>query len=307
MSKWTTQEMPGQTGKNIVITGANSGIGFVTALEFAGKWGNVFLACRNQDKGRAAVARIREQVPDAQVTLMELDLADLASVRAFSSAVADQVDHIDVLINNAGVMALPYRKTADGFEMQLGTNHLGHFALTGSLFALLEKAPKARVVNVASQAHRFGKMHWQDLMWEKRYSKWGAYGQSKLANLLFTFEMHRRLGGESTVGSLAAHPGYSATNLQSAGARMRGAKLVARFMGVGNGLMAQSPGMGALPSLRAATDLALESGDYVGPGGLGEWRGHPVKVGTNKRARNEEDAVRLWELSEQLTGVCYLS
>ena len=207
----------------VVVTGGNSGSGFEAALALAGKNAQVILAVRSVEKGEAAAERIRQQYPRAQVIVMALDLSDLSSVRAFAQNFLKLYERLDVLINNAGVMALPQRKTADGFEMQFGTNHLGHFALTGLLISALKKTSNARVVTVSSGAHTFGDIHFDDLQWEKKYQAWGAYGQSKLANLLFAYELQRRLeAAGSKVLSVGCHPGYASTNLQAAGPQMEG-------------------------------------------------------------------------------------
>ncbi len=288
MSKWTAADLSSQAGRTIVVTGANSGIGLVAARELARSGANVVLAVRNAAKGEAAAAQIGH---GAQVR--PLDLASLASVRAFAAAWEGP---LDVLINNAGVMAVPESRTADGFEMQFGTNHLGHFALTGLLLDRITD----RVVTVSSGAHRIGKIHLDDLNWEKRYQRWPAYGQSKLANLLFTFELQRRLAASgSAVKALAAHPGYASTNLQS-----HTASIQDKLMAVGNRLLAQSADMGALPTLYAATQ-DLPGGSYVGPDGIGEQRGHPKLVGCTSAARDEAVAAQLWERSEALTGVTF--
>ena len=233
------------------------------------------------------------------VEVRRLDLADLASVRELVAGIEDP---LDILINNAGVMALPRRLSADGFELQFATNHLGHFALTGLLLERLLAAPAPRVVTVSSVAHRAGRMNFGDLMGTRRYWRWTAYGQSKLANLLFMFELDRRAGARLT--SVAAHPGYTATHLQFAGAELEGSKLRARLMGLANTVIAQSAETGALPTLFAAT-AALPGGTYVGPGGPGEMRGHPTIVGASRSARDRGAAERLWTISEQLTGVTY--
>ncbi len=288
MSKWTAADLPSQAGRKFVVTGANSGIGLVAATELARAGAHVVLAVRNRAKGEAAAARIGH---GAQVR--ELDLASLASVRAFADAWDGP---LDVLINNAGVMAVPESRTADGFEMQFGTNHLGHFALTG---LLLDRVTD-RVVTVSSGAHRFGKIHLDDLNWEKKYQRWPAYGQSKLANLQFTFELQRRLAAAvSPVRATAAHPGYASTNLQ-----FHTASIQDKVMGVLNKVVAQSADMGALPTLFAATQ-DIPGGSYVGPDGLGEQRGHPKLVGSSGAARDEAVAAQLWARSEELTGVTY--
>jgi NAD(P)-dependent dehydrogenase (short-subunit alcohol dehydrogenase family) len=299
---WTADEMPDQRGRVAVVTGANSGLGLVTARELARKGAHVVLACRNIVKGQMAVHEIEGAVAGARLELAELDLGSLDSVRAFAAAFRAGPDRLDLLINNAGLMAPPRGTTADGFELQLGTNHLGHFALTGLLLGALEGREGARVVTLSSGAHRIGKIDFDNLQRERHYNRWTAYGQSKLANLLFMYELERRLrAAGSTVSSLAAHPGYAATNLQRAAAPA----LDRMVMSVGNALFAQSAEMGALPTLYAATFPGLPGGTYVGPGGLAEQRGHPVVVGSAGAARDTEAAARLWEVSEELTGVRY--
>lgn len=289
MTKRSPADIADQSGRTVVVTGANSGIGAATARHLAGAGASVVLACRNLAKGQAAAAAMT-----GAVEVRQLDLADLASVRAF----AEGIDAVDVLINNAGVMAVPQARTADGFEMQFGTNHLGHFALTGLLLPQITD----RVVTLSSGAHRMGHIDVDDLNWtRRRYQAWGAYGQSKLANLMFALELQRRLSAHgSTVRSVAAHPGYAATELQS-----HTGTSFDRLMAIGNRVVAQSADMGAMPSLYAATVPDLPGGSYVGPGGLLELRGHPRVVGSTKAARDERVAARLWELSEQLTDVHY--
>jgi NAD(P)-dependent dehydrogenase (short-subunit alcohol dehydrogenase family) len=264
------------------------------------------MACRDAGRGEAALAQVREAVPGGDVLLGELDLADLASVRRF----AGSVPALDLLVNNAGVMAIPQRRTADGFEMQLGTNHLGHFALTGLLFDTLLRGGVAggppRVVTVSSGMHRTGTLRRDDLMLDRGYKPWAAYGQSKLANLLFTRELQRRADAAGLrLLSVAAHPGYAATNLQGVGPKMTGSKVGAALMRIGNVVVAQSAEKGAWSSLRAATDPDARGADYFGPGGLGEQRGAPKRVGSSAAARNEDDAAWLWEESTRLTGVAY--
>jgi hypothetical protein len=306
MAGWSVADIPDLSGRTVVITGANSGLGFEAATALAGAGAHVVLACRDQVKGRAAEAEIRARHPRASTTLMPLDLSSLADVRRFAEATLAACPRIDVLMNNAGVMALPYRQTADGFEMQFGTNHLGHFALTGLLLGRLRATPGARVVTVSSGAHRMGRIRFDDPHWQQGYRKWGAYGQSKLANLLFAYELQRRLAAAgSDVISVAAHPGYAATNLQAAGPRMQGSPLLERLMDLGNTLFAQGAGMGALPQLYAAVAPGVRGGDYIGPDGLGELWGHPRTVTSNRRSRDVEAARRLWALSEQLTGVAF--
>jgi NAD(P)-dependent dehydrogenase (short-subunit alcohol dehydrogenase family) len=298
---WTADRIPDQSGRTAVVTGANSGLGLVTARELARKGANVILACRNVDKGAAAARECETlSAPDASVHVEELDLASLDSVRAFADRFRSSHDGLDLLINNAGVMATPRRYTADGFELQFGTNHLGHFALTGLLIGELEGRDDARVVTLSSGAHRIGRIAFDNLGGERHYFRWRAYGQSKLANLLFALELDRRLrAAGSSIKSLSAHPGYAATNLQFAGPPQADALV----MKVGNRLLAQSDQMGALPTLYAATEPGLEGGTFVGPDGFLEQRGHPKPVAPNAAARDTEVAQRLWEVSEQMTGV----
>jgi NAD(P)-dependent dehydrogenase (short-subunit alcohol dehydrogenase family) len=296
-NRWDAARIPDQTGRIAIVTGANSGLGLVTARELARKGALVVLACRNLDKGRTALAECA--TTGATSELEELDLASLASVRSFAERFRTKHGALDLLINNAGVMAPPRRETADGFELQFGTNHLGHFLLTELLLDLMEGREDARVVTLSSTAHKFGRIAFDNLSGDRRYFRWRAYGQSKLANLLFALELDRRLRArDSTVKSLAAHPGYAATNLQSAAA-----PLVDRLvMKVGNAVIAQDDEMGALPTLFAATQPGLQGGTYVGPDGVAEQRGYPKVVQPNGAARDENVARRLWEVSEQLTA-----
>jgi NAD(P)-dependent dehydrogenase (short-subunit alcohol dehydrogenase family) len=299
-AKWTAEQIPDQRDRMTVVTGANSGLGLATARELARAGARVLLACRNLEKGASAVREIESAFPDAQVEVEALDLGSLDSVRAFGERFRAEHEGLDLLINNAGVMAPPHATTADGFELQLGTNHLGHFALTGLLIGAMEGREDARVVTVSSSAHRIGRMQFNDLQSERRYNRWRAYGQSKLANLLFALELDRRLrAAGSVVRSVAAHPGYAATNLQSA-APPTIDRLV---MAVTNRLVAQSADMGALPILYAATDPDLPGGSFIGPDGIGEQRGHPRLVTPSRAARDETVAQRLWAISEELTGV----
>jgi len=296
MKKWTLDSMTDQSGRIAIVTGANTGIGFETAAALAAKNATVVLACRNRQKAEDAMEKIRERTPNSKLEFIELDLASLASVERFAETFRASHDRLDLLINNAGVMIPPFGKTEDGFELQFGCNHLGHFALTGRLLDLIEATPDSRVVTVSSMAHRQGKMDFDNLNAEKGYRAMPAYGQSKLANLLFTFELQKRLEERgSQVLATASHPGWTGTDLQ----RHSG---LFRFL---NTFFAQTPPMGALPTLRAATDSEAESGDYFGPKGFYEMRGYPVKVGTTPAAKNELDARRLWEVSEKLTGVSF--
>jgi NAD(P)-dependent dehydrogenase (short-subunit alcohol dehydrogenase family) len=258
------------------------------------------LACRSAERGEKALATIRAEVPDGDVTLGSLELADLASVRAFAEA---HTGPLDLLVDNAGVMALPRRTTADGFEMQFGTNHLGHFALTGLLLPALLERPGARVVTLTSLMHRLGRIDFDDLDAERHYRKWPVYCQSKLANLVFAKELHRRAAG--AIVSVAAHPGYAATNLQQAGPRMAGRRLSGAVFGALNPLIAQSDKAGAWPSLYAATAPGVEGGECYGPRGPGQSRGAPTRVRTAPRAADPGVGRRLWEVSVERTGVSY--
>jgi NAD(P)-dependent dehydrogenase (short-subunit alcohol dehydrogenase family) len=299
-TKWTAEQIPDQSGRTAVVTGANSGLGAITARELARSGARVVLACRDTAKGEDVAREIRTAAPDAEVEVSRLDLGSLDAVRAFAESFRASHDGLDLLVNNAGVMASPRRKTADGFELHIGTNHLGHFALTAQLIAAMAGRDDARVVTLSSGAHRAGKINFDDLQAERGYNRWRAYGQSKLANLLFALELDRRLDAAgSPIKSLAAHPGWAATNLQSAAAPT----LDRLLMKVGNLVIAQSAEMGALPILCAATEPDLVGGLYIGPDGIAEQRGHPRPVGMTDAARDAGAAARLWELSEELTGV----
>lgn len=289
---WTAAEIPDQSGNVAVVTGANSGLGASIAHELARAGASVVLAVRNVAKGETVARAIGERA-----RVEELDLASLTSVRAFAERLPET--RVETLINNAGVMAAPRRLTADGFESQLGTNHLGHFALTGLLLPKLLASGAPRVVTQSSGAHRFGWIRFDDLQGERRYNNWLAYGQSKLANLLFAFELQKRAAG-TALRSLAAHPGYAATNLQFAGPAHWYERVT---MAVTNRVIAQSAEMGALPALYAATAPDVPGGAFVGPDGFLEQRGHPHLVTAAGRAYDQEAARRLWDVSEELTGV----
>jgi NAD(P)-dependent dehydrogenase (short-subunit alcohol dehydrogenase family) len=298
---WDAGDIPDQAGRIAIVTGANSGLGLVTARELARKGALVVLACRNMEKGRGAYAEVAAAASGPEPELEELDLASLHSVRAFAERFKEKHGTLDLLINNAGVMASPRRLTKDGFELHLGTNHLGHFALTELLLPLMEGREDARVVTLSSNAHKtVRRIAFDNLNGERRYFRWNAYGQSKLANLLFALELDRRLRArDSTTKSLAAHPGYSATNLQSAAA-----PLVDRLvMKVSDAVISQDAEMGSLPTLYAATEPGLAGGTYVGPDGIGEQRGYPKIVSPNRVARDPDTARRLWDVSAELTGV----
>jgi NAD(P)-dependent dehydrogenase (short-subunit alcohol dehydrogenase family) len=291
MTKWSAADIADQTGRIFVVTGANSGLGASTARALAGAGASVVLACRTTSKGDEAAATM-----PGKVEVRQLDLADLSSVRSFAA----DLDEVDVLVNNAGVMAIPQGKTADGFERQIGTNHLGHFALTGLLLPKITD----RVVTLSSFAHRTGKIILDDLNYERRrYGRWSAYGQSKLANLIFAYELQRRLtAAGSAVKSIAAHPGYASTELQAHTESFQD-----KVMALGNRLLAQSADMGALPELYAATVPTLRGGEFVGTDGVfgGMRGGHPKVVGSTKAAKDVAVAAKLWTLSEELTGVSY--
>jgi NAD(P)-dependent dehydrogenase (short-subunit alcohol dehydrogenase family) len=289
MAKWTLADLPDQSTRTVIVTGANSGIGLAAAEAFAAAGARVILACRNVDKGKSAAATMAETVE-----VRALDLASLASVREFATSIDEPVD---VLVNNAGVMAVPYRRTAEGFEMQVGTNHLGHFALTGLLLDRIRE----RVVTVSSSFHWFGRVNVEDLNWERRrYRRWAAYEQSKLANLLFAYELARKLeAAGSQITSHATHPGYASTNLMS-----HTETLLDTVMALGNRLVAQSSAMGALPTLYAAT-VAMPNGSFVGPGGITRQHGYPKVLRSSPASYDREKAAALWSLSEKLTAVTY--
>ena len=295
-NNWTAESIPDQTGRVAIVTGANSGIGYETARALAHKGATVIMACRNQGKGEAAAQAIRDEVPKGVVEMMRLDLGDLGSVRAFADEFKGGYDRLDLLINNAGIMHPPFGKTKQDFEAQFGVNHLGHFALTGLLLDLIVSTPHARIVTLSSMAHRFGRIDFDNLNSEKDYRSNAAYGQSKLANLLFTYELQRRLqaAGNDTM-AVAAHPGWTATNLQQNSG-------VIRFF---NRFLAQTPDMGALPTLRAATAPDVRGGDYYGPSKRMEMVGYPVKVASNGRSHDAAVAAELWTVSEEMTGVQY--
>lgn len=296
-NKWTTKNIPDQSGKIVIMTGANSGIGYEATRALAMRGATVIMACRSLEKGQAAVEQIQEENPQGQVILRQLDLADLNSVQKFAENFLMEYDRLDVLVNNGGVMATPYGKTADGFELQFGTNHLGHFMLTGLLIDLLKSTPNSRVVTVTSYAHFFGMIDFSDLNSERFYHKWLAYGQSKLANVLFGYELQRRAdrNGRNPI-SIVVHPGYAATNLQHTSSLFS-------FL---NPIMAQSPEMGALPTLYAATSPEIRGGEYLGPDGFLGQHGYPHKARSSRQSRDEDTAQRLWEVSEKLTGIQFI-
>jgi NAD(P)-dependent dehydrogenase (short-subunit alcohol dehydrogenase family) len=304
MARWTAADIPDQSGRVAVVTGANSGLGYITSRELARHGARVVLACRDDVRGKEAIARVIAEVPSADVELRTLDMASLESIRAFADGVHAAYPALDLLVNNAGVMAIPRRETADGFEMQLGTNHLGHFALTGLLLPQLVNQPGARVVTVSSNAHKPGSLDFDDLMHEHSYRRWRVYSDSKLANLLFTYELQRRLTAiDSPLISVAAHPGTAATNLVKPGAE--GNRLKATVMTLGVRIIGQPEAQGALPQLYAATAPDVRGGEYFGPNGIAENRGYPKRVDSTSASKDAAAAARLWALSEDLTGVRY--
>ncbi len=305
-SSWTAAAMPSLTGKTILVTGANSGIGYRSALEFARHGAHVLLGCRSAEKGKSALDRLMGEVGNAKAETAMLDMASLPSIRQFASAFLARNTPLDVLVNNAGVMALPKRETTvDGFERQFGTNHLGHFALTGLLLPALEAAPAARVVTVASLAHRNGKMDWENLQSERAYKPWDAYNNSKLANILFARELERRArqAGLRLV-SVPVHPGVARTSIFENGPGT--GSLKAKILQLLAPILTQDEAMGALPIEYAATAPNVQGGEYLGPGGMGEFKGYPKVVQPRPQALDPQAADRLWTQSEELTGVRYL-
>ena len=306
-STWTPADLPDLNGRRIVVTGANSGIGFAATRLFADAGATVVMACRTPDRARAAADRLRADLPDADLDPRACDLASLDSVADFAADYRADYDALDVLCNNAGVMAIPRSETADGFEEQFGVNHLGHFALTGHLLpALLASPDEARVVTQSSGLHERGEMDFDDLMGERSYDKWAAYGQSKLANLLFAYELDRRADAAGLdLVSVGCHPGYADTGLQARGPEREGSRLRGAMMTVANALFAQSAAVGAEPLVYAATGDDLTGGEYVGPGGLFGMRGHPERQDSSEASYDEAIAERLWDVSTALTGVSY--
>jgi NAD(P)-dependent dehydrogenase (short-subunit alcohol dehydrogenase family) len=301
---WTEADIPDLNGRVILVTGANSGIGFEAARAFAAHGAHVVLGCRNEEKARAAIDTIESRIPGASTELLRIDCADLGSVAAAAERFRAGHDRLDVLVNNAGLMAIPHERTPQGYEMQLAVNHLAPFALTAHLLDRLLATPGSRVVAISSQGHRPGKIDFDDLQSERRYSPWRAYFQSKLANLLFTFELQRKLAAvDAPTLAVAAHPGGASTNL---GHEIPG--LVGTLNRIAEPVVAwalQSAAMGALPTERAATDPTVVGGEYYGPDGLFEQRGHPVRVKASARAHDRVGAARLWSVSADLTGVSY--
>ncbi|MGW6055001.1 oxidoreductase [Streptomyces sp. NPDC055189] len=307
MTGWNASDIPDQSGRTAVVTGANSGIGYVTARELARRGARVVLACRSVERGTRALEQLRSEVPSAEAEFRRLDLGDLRSVREFAAAYDrdGEGEGLDLLVNNAGVMALPYGQTADGFETQFGVNHLGHFALTGLLLPRLLRTPGARIVTVSSAFHVLANIDMGDLNSARSYRRWIAYGRSKTANLLFVHELARRLAARgSGIVAAAAHPGYAETNLQAAAPRMEGRKVAERVMWLGNRVLAQPATAGALPTLYAATARGVRPDSFTGPRVLG-WQGAPGKSWRAKWTLNDTASERLWAASVGLTGVEY--
>jgi NAD(P)-dependent dehydrogenase (short-subunit alcohol dehydrogenase family) len=309
-SAWTVDQMPDCTDRTVVVTGANSGLGFEATKAFAANGATVIMACRSTDRGQQAATDVRDSVGDTGATLnvRQCDLASLDSIDSFAAGVGQNYDAIDVLCNNAGVMAIPRQETRDGFEKQFGVNHLGHFALTGHLLELLvETDTESRIVTHSSGAHETGEVDFDDLHRQQSYGKWDAYSQSKLANLLFAYELQRRLeaAGITDTLSVACHPGYAATNLQYRGPKQAGSTVRLGVMKAANAVFGQSAERGALPMLYAATAPDVQGGDYYGPGGFMNMRGAPEKQSSNDASYDEADAERLWTKSEELCGVEY--
>ncbi len=305
--KWSYKDIPSQEGKMAIVTGANSGLGFYTVKGLAGKGCKVIMACRNIEKGEEAKNALLKNIPGADLTVMKLDLADIQSVRGFAGAFSSLYSNLNLLVNNAGLMAIPYRKTADGFEMQFGVNHLGHFALTALLFPLLRNTAGSRIVNVSSNAHKMGEIRFGDINWEKRYSRWKAYGMSKLANIHFTFELADKVtvrGIDMRV--LVAHHGYADSKLIEKGPEMNGRNFLVKVGRVLNRILAQSTEMGALPILYAATAEEAVHRAYYGPTGFAGMRGYPGQTYPNRKKVSKDDQQKLWQLSEQMTGVSFM-
>ena len=302
--KWTTSTIPDLTGKVIIVTGGNSGIGFESVKAFVQKGAEVILACRSVEKGEAAKAEILRNMPTGKIAVMTLDLLDLSTVKNFAVKFKEKYNRLDILLNNAGIMIPPYGLTKDGFESQIGTNHLGHYALTGLLIDLIVKTPKSRVVSTSSLAHKNGKMDFDNFLFDNGngYTPNKAYGRSKLANLLFIYELQRLFVAKGiNCIAVAAHPGVSQTNLM----RFIEDKFYFRFLKPLSSLILQSAAMGALPQIRAAADPDVKGGEFYGPDGFNEMKGSPIKVKSIPASYNTEDAKQLWKLSEKLTGITY--
>ncbi|MCG3218771.1 MAG: SDR family oxidoreductase [Candidatus Heimdallarchaeota archaeon] len=305
-NRWTEENIPDLTGKIAIVTGANSGTGYEATRAMASKGASVIMGCRNLEKAEKAAEKIRAKVPEAKLEIIQLDLSDLSSVRKFAEVFTEKHEKLDMLLNNAGIMMPPYTKTVDGFELQLGTNHMGHFALTGLLLDLLIATEGSRIVTMSSVGHTGGKFDFDDMSLETSYGRASAYGRSKLANLLFAYELQRKLDSAGIkVISNASHPGWASTNLQTAGLGQGWVRLISWSFRFVNFIFAQSAAMGALPMLYGVTSPEAEGGAYYGPRGLGGMRGHPERAVSNDLSHNEEDAQRLWDISEELTGITY--
>ena len=301
--KWNFDNIPDLSGRTIIVTGGNSGLGFEAVKSFSAKGSETILACRNEQNGKSAKKEIQEEYPNAQINVMNLDLADLESIHSFVKKFNEKHSKLDILLNNAGIIC-PYKKTKDGFEMQIGTNHLGHFALTGLLLDYLKNTKGSRVVNVSSLGHKYGKMNFDNFMFENGgYSIFKAYGNTKLSNLLFTYELQRRFEKFNVdCIAVAAHPGVAKSNLSKYIIKKPLYKI---GMAIANSIMSQSTSMGALPEIRIAVDPLVKGGDYFGPGGFQEWKGYPVKVKSNDESHDLKNAEKLWEVSEKLTKTNY--
>jgi NAD(P)-dependent dehydrogenase (short-subunit alcohol dehydrogenase family) len=302
---WRVSALQSLKNRHFVITGANSGIGLQAARHLASRDATVTMACRTVSKAEAARAELAREFSAATLSIEALDLTSLKSIKAFADRLVQHGRPVDVLINNAGVMAPPYTLTEDGFEMQIGTNHLGHFALTAQLWPLLKAGKNPRVVSVSSVYHKVGTIHFDDLHSKKKYRKWDAYAQSKIANLYFTFELERRARASGCgVIAVACHPGYSATNLQTAGL-IQDSTFTQKFFALGNNLLAQSAEQGALPTVYAAAAEGVQGGEFYGPDGFLELRGTPVLVAPHARAKDAQVAAKLWTVSQEATGVLF--
>lgn len=306
MTDWTADDIPDLEGKTVIVTGANSGLGFEASKMFTENNAEVVMACRSIERGKNAKDGIEKEVGDADLEVRKLDLADLESVEDFAEEFKANHEELDILCNNAGVMAIPREETEDGFEKQFGVNHLGHFALTAHLLPALKEAEEARVVTQSSGLHKKGEINFDDLMHEKNYSPQQVYSDSKLANLLFAYELDRKTRREGLdIESIGCHPGYAATNLQTRGAEKSGNRIKKFTMKVANKIVAQSAKKGALPMMYAAVSEDAEGGDYIGPGGLGNMRGLPEKQESSEASYSTETAEELWAVSEELTEVSF--
>lgn len=301
-SSWTTMDIPNLTGKVIIVTGGNSGLGYESVKAFVAKGAKVIMASRSLDKAAKAKDEVLKIYPEADIEIGELNLSDLSSVRRFASWFISKYNRLDILLNNAGIMMTPYSKTKDGFESQLGTNHLGHFALTGQLLGLLQNTPQSRIVNVSSLAHKGGTFDFDDLLYKdgSSYDPMKAYRRSKMSNLLFTYELQRKLASaQCDTIAIAAHPGVSMTNLAN---HLKGSLMYKVFELIG-GFISHDPAKGALPQIRASVDPNVKPAEYYGPDGMMQMKGNPVRVQSNKASHDLNDAKKLWEVSEKLTGV----